>query len=437
MYRLTSQLILYSDLPRDEILVRLADLWRDFDSGRAEKPKLIHRLFSQVKRILDISTTYGFDENLWQNYLTFVMVTHPNSFSLTCEQRGASDGSINGIARHDLQIFRQLFDFDFSALEEALGVDCLTTLTHYRAIPKDKKQYSHHVSQCIRSLSARFARTQDPDELFALVTEHFRLHGTGLFGMNHAFRVQEQRDGSVEFLPIHNLDAVTLNDLIGYELQKQQLRENLSAFVSGKPYNNTLLYGDAGTGKSTSVKAALNEYAPDGLRIIELYKHQFHLLSTVIAQIKNRRYHFILFLDDLSFDEDEADYKYLKAVIEGGLESRPDNVMILATSNRRHLIKETWADRSDMEHDGDIHRSDTVEEKLSLSARFGCSIRYAAPDKRLFEEIVRALAARCGTLPLSEEELLREANRWELRHGGLSGRTAQQFINALAGKYQS
>ena len=204
--------------------------------------------------------------------------------------------------------------------------------------------------------------------------------------------------------------------------------------MSGRAANNVLLYGDAGTGKSTSVKAILNEYADRGLRMIEIYKHQFGLLSQVIAKIKNRNYRFMIFIDDLSFEEHEVEYKFLKAVIEGGVETRPANVLIVATSNRRHLVQETWKDRDDMEHNGDIHRSDTMEEKLSLAARFGCAICYVSPNRQQYHDIVKGIAARLPDgLTLTEDELLQAANRWEIRHGGVSGRTAQQFINYIAG----
>ncbi len=195
-----------------------------------------------------------------------------------------------------------------------------------------------------------------------------------------------------------------------------------------------LLYGDSGTGKSSSVKALANEYYDAGLRMIEIYKHQFRELAPVISRIKNRNYRFIILIDDLSFEENEVEYKFLKAVIEGGVETRPDNILIYATSNRRHLIRETWGDRRDMEHKDDVHRSDTVEEKLSLSARFGVLINYSVPGREEFYTIVEALAKRQGNINLSREELRAEANKWELRHGGVSGRTAQQFVNYLAGR---
>jgi hypothetical protein len=193
-----------------------------------------------------------------------------------------------------------------------------------------------------------------------------------------------------------------------------------------------LLYGDAGTGKSTSIQAIANEYAPQGLRLIELYKNQFSLIPDVLSQIKSRNYRFILFLDDLSFEENEVAYKHLKAVMEGGAEAAPENVLIYATSNRRHLVKETWKDRNDMEHNDDVHRSDTMEEKLSLAARFGLQIYYSNPSFEEYHTIVTALAGKtAGLEKLDAQQLRSAASTWQVRHGSRSGRTAQQFINDL------
>ena len=220
-------------------------------------------------------------------------------------------------------------------------------------------------------------------------------------------------------------EDVMLDDLIGYEIQKKKIVDNTEAFVEGRKANNALLFGDSGTGKSTTIKAIINEYYDRGLRMIEIYKHQFQDLSQVISLIKNRNYRFIIYMDDLSFEEFEIEYKYLKAVIEGGLEIRPDNVLIYATSNRRHLIKETWNDRNDMENNNGIHRSDTIQEKLSLVNRFGVTISYSAPSQKEYFEIVKGLAEK-EHITMDEKELCAEANKWELAHGGISGRTAQQ-----------
>ncbi len=430
MYRETANLLLFSNLGEEAILTRLADIFRDWESGAADKPALISRIYAQVKRLLDLATVYGFNRNLWQNYLTFLLVTNENSFTLTCERVGATEGgSVNHFAKADFAIFKRLFDFDFGPIERDLGIDCFTVLTNYRAIPKKAQMYYRTVSEKVQALSQAIDEAEDADEVFDLVTAHYRDCGVGMFGLNRAFRL----DDSGELAAINNIDRVMLSDLIGYEVQKQALRDNTEAFVQGRSCNNMLLYGDAGTGKSTSVKAILNEYCDQGLRMIEIYKHQFGLLSSVIARIKNRNYRFMIFIDDLSFEEHEVEYKFLKAVIEGGVETRPNNVLIVATSNRRHLVKETWKDKADMEFENDIHRSDTMEEKLSLAARFGCSICYNSPNRQQYHDIVKGIAARYPDLGLTEEQLLLEANKWEIRHGGVSGRTAQQFMNHIAG----
>ena len=248
--------------------------------------------------------------------------------------------------------------------------------------------------------------------------------------MHKAFRVEHTEEG-VQIVPINKIAHVHLDDLVGYEIAKHKLVENTEAFVEGRKANNCLLFGDAGTGKSSSIKAILNQYYDQGLRMIEIYKHQFQDLNDVIAQIKNRNYKFIIYMDDLSFEEFEIEYKYLKAVIEGGLEKKPDNILIYATSNRRHLVRETFRDKAD--RDEELHTNDTVQEKLSLVARFGVTIYFGRPEKKEFQVIVKELAARNG-IQMPEEELLLEANKWEISHGGKSGRTAQQFIDYLLGK---
>ena len=292
--------------------------------------------------------------------------------------------------------------------------------------------YNKNVSEKVQALSEKLEQAKNEDMFFDAVTGFYKDYGVGMFGLNKAFRIQSDESGVAKFCAINNMDTVMLDDLIGYEIQKKKLVDNTLAFVQGKKANNVLLFGDSGTGKSTSVKAIVNEFYGQGLRMIEIYKHQFRDLSSVIAQIKNRNYRFIIYMDDLSFEEFEVEYKFLKAVIEGGVETRPDNILIYATSNRRHLIKENWSDRDDVESDNGMHRSDTMEEKLSLVNRFGVTINYSKPTQKEYFGIVIGLAKKAG-LTISDEELCAEANKWELSHGGISGRTAQQFINYLIG----
>ena len=433
MYQEVAKLVLYRDLGEDSILLKLSGIFEDFDKGGSTKAELTTRIYEQIKAILDVSTMYGFDKNLWHNYLTFILLTNENSFSMTSEKVGANDGSVNHFAKGDFRIFKNLFDFDFGPIERELGIDCFSTICNYKAIGKKERMYNKNVSEKVQAVSLQIEQAKDEEEIFRIITDFYKAYGVGMFGLNKAFRIRSVPDG-VEFLPINNTEQVLLKDLIGYEIQKKKLVDNTEAFVKGLPANNVLLFGDSGTGKSTSIKAILNEYYDQGLRMIEIYKHQFQDLSAIIAQIKNRNYRFIIYMDDLSFEEFEIEYKFLKAVIEGGMETKPDNVLIYATSNRRHLIRETWSDRSDMEQDDGMHHSDTMQEKLSLVARFGVTINYSKPSQKEYFQIVKELAKRYPEITLSEQELCAEANKWELSHGGISGRTAQQFINYLAGK---
>ena len=432
MYQEIAKLILYGDMDRDCILYQFGEIFRRFDAKLSEKPELIQDIYTQLKRLLIVATDYGFNHNLWHNYLTFFMVTNENPFSITCEKVGANDGSVNHFAKNDFKVFKNLFDFDFSVIEKALDIDCFSQLSNYRAIGKKELMYNKNVSERIIALSAQLEQATDENAFFDCVTTFYKDYGVGMFGLNKAFRIREKAEGAIEFLPINNMDKVMLDDLIGYELQKKKLVDNTKAFVEGRKANNVLLFGDSGTGKSTSVKAIVNAFYAQGLRMIEIYKHQFKDLSNVIAQIKNRNYKFVIYMDDLSFEEFEVEYKFLKAVIEGGVETKPDNILIYATSNRRHLIKETWSDRNDIEVDNGMHRSDTMEEKLSLVNRFGVTINFSKPSQKEYFHIVLALAHKQG-IAMSDEELKAEANKWELSHGGISGRTAQQFVNYLDG----
>lgn len=433
MYKEISKLIIFGAMPSDSILVKMSDIFRQFTDKTVSKDDLIKEIYTQIKRLLTIATDYGFDGNLWQNYLTFLLVTTENPFSITCEKIGANEGSVNLFAMNDISIFRKLFHYDFSAIEAQLEINCFSIITNYKAICKSELMYNHNVSKKVQVLSKKLAAARTDEEFFDGVTCFYKDYGVGMFGLNAAFRIGNRADGSIFFKPINNMDKVKLDDLIGYEIQKRKLIENTESFIQGNKANNALLFGDSGTGKSTSIKAIVNEYYDKGLRMIEIYKHQFKDLSSVIANIKNRNYKFIIYMDDLSFEEFEVEYKFLKAVIEGGVETRPDNILIYATSNRRHLIKETWNDRNDIESKNGLHRSDTMEEKLSLVNRFGCQISYSKPTQKEYFDIVVELAKKNGIL-MSEEELCREANKWELSHGGISGRTAQQFINDCAKK---
>ncbi len=425
-------LIIYRNLEAEgkegSILQDMSFLMDHYEDPKYEKQALAGILYDCMNRLLELSGEHGFYGNLWHCYLANLLVNHENSYSRACEITGAVKGSINQAVLHDIGIFKEFFDYDFRPLFSALGVEGYDLISSYEACGEKSKVYNSRIRDRICSLAVKFKKDHTPEEMKDTLTEFYKDYGVGRFGLHKAFRVVHE-GSQAEIRPIRNIAHVHLDDLVGYEIPKQKLIENTEAFVEGRKANNCLLFGDAGTGKSSSIKAI--EYYEKGLRIIEIYKHQFQDLNEVIAQIKNRNYKFIIYMDDLSFEDFEIEYKYLKAVIEGGLERKPDNVLIYATSNRRHLVREKFSDKE--ERRDDLHAGDTVQEKLSLVSRFGVTIFFAAPDKKQFQNIVRVLAEKYGvTMP--EDELLLEANKWELSHGGLSGRTAQQFIDYLLGK---
>ena len=427
--KMTDRCILYRDFEQGEILEAMTELMEDITHPKVLSGKEGQYFFC-VHQMVEMAGAYGFSGNLWHNYLTFLLVNKENALSTACEIVGPVEGSINALAVHDFSIFKELFDFDFSRFEEVYPSLDVRLITDYRNINEGSKVFNKRIRDRICQLALRLGQAADAEEFMADMVQFYKEFGVGKLGLHKAFRV----DGTVSparIVPITNIAHVQLEDLVGYETAKKKLIENTEAFVAGRPANNCLLFGDAGTGKSSSIKGILNRYYEQGLRIIEVYKHQFKDLNDIIAQIKNRNYRFIIYMDDLSFEEFEIEYKYLKAVIEGGLERKPDNILIYATSNRRHLVREQFSDKEGRRDD--LHASDTVQEKLSLVYRFGVTIFFCAPDKKQFQNIVRVLAERYG-IKMPEEELMLEANRWELNHGGLSGRTAQQFIDYIRGK---
>lgn len=426
----TKELMLYKHMEHEELLRDMTFLMENCDSDYYNKEDMAGLLFECVNELLELAAGYGFEGNLWHNYLTFLLVNDENAYSTECEIVGEIEGSINTITLHDFEIFRELFAYDFTILEKALGVNCLSVLMHYENVKGHGKVFNKRIRDRICELSEKLGTCENAEEFKCTMTQFYKEFGVGKFGLHKAFRIEHTEAGA-DIVPITKIAHVHLDDLVGYEIAKKKLIENTEAFVKGRKANNCLLFGDAGTGKSTSIKAILNQYYDQGLRMIEVYKHQFQDLNDVIAQIKNRNYKFIIYMDDLSFEEFEIEYKYLKAVIEGGLEKKPDNILIYATSNRRHLVRETFRDKSD--RDEELHTNDTVQEKLSLVARFGVTIYFGGPSKKEFQQIVKTLAQK-NQINMPEEELLLEANKWELSHGGLSGRTAQQFIDYLLGK---
>ena len=259
--------------------------------------------------------------------------------------------------------------------------------------------------------------SQTPGELLERILLHYATLGNGLLAKYIAFRF----DGT-ELKGIPNSDKSTFDDIVGMEHQKKVLIDNTKAFVDGKFANNVLLFGDRGTGKSTSVKALLNMFADNGLRVIELPKSAITQIPDLTKQLEDSPHKYILFLDDLTFERHDTEYRALKIAMEGQLQASAGNVLVYATSNSRHLIRETWADRDG----GEVHVNDNKQEMLSLAERFGISLFFPAPDSKQYLEIVRILLDRNGIE--MTDEIKKEAVRWEMNYGGKSGRCAKQFV---------
>ena len=387
-----NELIIYRNLEYQELFQDMACLMGYADSG--SRPDAFHC----AGQLVELAVNYGFEGNLWHCFLAFCLANNENAYTTSCEITGAAGGSLDRLAREDFKIFKALFDYDIHDLAPAGVWDQLAS---YESGQKGSRVFNKRIRDRIVSLAVNLKESADVEEFQDHVEEFYREFGVGKFGLNKAFRIVEKDGGQVVVIdPIINVEHVYFDNIVGYQLQKQKLIEN-------------------------------TEYYSRGLRIIEVYKHQFKALSDVLEQIKDRNYKFIIYMDDLSFEDYELEYKYLKAILEGGLGKRPDNVLIYATSNRRHLIREKFSDKREL--DDELHNNDTVQEKLSLASRFGVTIYFGSPDKREFETIVKALADRYH-LDMPEQELYAEANKWELSHGGLSGRTAAQFITHLLGR---
>ncbi|MCR5032979.1 MAG: ATP-binding protein [Lachnospiraceae bacterium] len=424
------ELIIYRNFGEEgELLQKISWLMENYkveSVSHIQKQKVYYEC---LHLLLAIAEKSGFCGNLWHCYLAELLVSNENSYSTACEITGPVEGSINDAVLHDIEIFRELFDADFADLNKTIPVNGFPLIENYIPAQQESKVYNSRIRDRICTLAKDLGSAAGAVQMKDILTQFYKEYGVGKFGLHKAFRVLDTEEGT-KIVPILNIAHVYLSDLVGYEAAKQKLIDNTEAFVSHRHANNVLLYGDAGTGKSSSIKGIANEYYDKGLRIIELYRYQFKDLNDIIAQIKNRHYRFIIYMDDLSFEDFETDYKYLKAFIEGGLEKKPSNVLIYATSNRRHLIRENYSDKLDGELD--MHTSDTMQEKLSLASRFGMAIYYGEPTPKEFKEIVLALA-RKNNVQMPEEELLAAANKWQVSHAGFSGRVAQQFIDYVLG----
>ncbi len=364
----------------------------------------------------------------WQSHLVGRILDDENPLSLGAE-RGEMGPVVPEQAGRDLRTLRGMFEFDAATLlgrVESVVPDLAGVWVPWTNPGPVEESPRHTIA---RKLSA----AGDWKTCVGLLTQHFAHHGAGIFGRYRAFR------WSAEGLrPVPRPDPASLAGLVGYERERKPLLRNTEHFLAGLPAHHAILYGLPGTGKSSTVKAVLNEYAGQGLRLVEVAKEDLAELPRVLEVLRGRSGRFVLFVDDLSFEEHEVEYKALKALLEGSIEEPPENVRIYATSNRRNLIRENFSDRGDGAASpgsaglagDDVHAYDTMQEKLSLVARFGLRLTFPSPDQRRYLEIVAGLVRERG-IGVPAEDLQERALLWDRWHAGRSGRTARQFVDEL------
>ncbi|MBE3551731.1 MAG: ATP-binding protein [Kyrpidia tusciae] len=371
--------------------------------------------------------------SLWQSYLLHRLFF--SAFPSPDEGKEWHRALQGGLAA-DLRRLRPLYHLDPAPLLESLGLrpevlspDFTSAAPTARGDTLLNQWLSDQLTEVARSLET----TEDCAVLADLFTRAFRRMGSGPAARHWVFKWEGPSRG---LAPVIEPDPITLGDLVGYERQRKQVLQNTEQFVLGLPANNVLLYGDRGTGKSSLVKALVHEFGARGLRLVEVARRDLGDFPLIVRLLRRRPQKFILFFDDLSFGEGETFYKDLKTLLEGGVERRPNNVLLYATSNRRHLVNERFSDRgwpTRGDEGDDLHLEDTVQEKLSLADRFGLTVSFLSPDQELFLEMVGHMAKRAG-LEIEEDSLRRLALQWERRHNGRSGRSARQFVDHLAGE---
>ncbi len=374
-------------------------------------------LFSELCFLLIESAEKNtFSGNLLKKYIINLFLTDENIFSLYCENNKEIKGSsVYNLALNDIEIMKELSVFKLDLLP--IYSDCLSEILNYKPVNKGENE----VISYIETLSSA-------EQITDAFIRYYHSSGCGNISLYKMFKYNPCEG----IVGISSPDPITFDDLIGYKSQIEELINNTQAFLSGCPANSVLLVGARGTGKSSCVKALANKFFSSGLRLIEITKEQIVHLPSIFSILKNRGRCFIIFIDDLSFDEHEIQYKYMKSLLEGGSESKPENVLFYATSNRRHLVRENFSDRSGS-NDDEIHKNDTFNEKLSLADRFGITITFPKPSADEYIKIVTALAKK-NNININDDILKKEAMKWEMNQKGMSGRTAKQFINNLIWK---
>lgn len=395
-FSLLNNLVVYRNILEDELFANI--LTNQGDSF------VVNKLLTKAEEL-------GLEGDLVVEYLFYLLAYGENIFVRISEKNGMVSDSLLEAVASDIVLLREVLDTQVNYFNQSF-------MKNYVPTVKGKVASLKSIKKIILD------KNVEPKKTAEILCQYYKQYGYGIIADHMAFKWD-----SNTLVGVNSCDNITFDEIIGYQRQKEELIANTENFIKGLPANNVLLYGERGTGKSSSVKALINKYFTEGLRLVEVSRTQFLDIPKIMSYLKNIGKNFILYLDDLSFEEFEVEYKQLKSTIEGGIETKPDNVIICATSNRRNIIKEVWAD-----NEGDeLHRTDTINEKVSLADRFGLKVFFISPDQEAYFNIIMQKAKNAG-LNMSEDELKQEAVKWEMSHTGRSGRIAEQLVVYLLGK---
>lgn len=411
----TRQVSIYNNILQDTIVSLGLGLIEQVDNGEPDVHSIVAELFRRLAETAELSRS-PLVGNAWQNHLLELVLADDNVFAMKAEIAGIErmGESLLSQVRSDLDAMRSLYDIEFRKI-----CDYFPTLENLNPLSHDV------VDEARRSIKQRMGECRNWRDFLPELSQYYADYGSGEFGRFRAFRWTKDGEGG-RLTGVESPDPIRLTDLVEYDWQRASVKRNTEKLLAGLATNNMLLHGDRGTGKSSTVKAMLNEFGSRKLRLVEVAKENLIDLPEILSILRKRPEKFILFLDDLSFEENETQYKAMKAVLEGGLEARPSNVALYATSNRRNLIRERFSDRS---KDEEVHPGDTMQEKLSLSDRFGISVPFLCPDQEEFLRMVGILAERVGIK--MTDEVRRQALSWQHAR---SGRSARQFVDYIAGE---